>query len=79
MNDRNLSEDDLFRMIDISDDGLIQLSEMEQVLKIFDEFRIKELHSLYNFFDIDNNGVIDKSEFYGQMKKARSRYNKNHK
>lgn len=40
-------------------------------MKVYGEFKIKELHNLYNTFDIDNNGVIDKEEFRTQLFKAR--------
>jgi len=59
MKSRDMNEEELFRMIDVSNDGMIQVSEMEEVIKIFDDFKIKELHAIYNFFDIDGNGVID--------------------
>jgi Ca2+-binding EF-hand superfamily protein len=47
MRERDLSNDDLFRMIDISNDELIQLDELENVVKILNDFKKKELHALH--------------------------------
>ena len=63
MKERDLTDDEFFRMIDVSNDGFIQIAEMEAVIKIFSDFSSKELHSVYKFFDIDENGVIDKTEY----------------
>ena len=63
-------------MIDTSNDGLIQLAEMESAIEVFQKLSIKEMHSIYNFFDIDNNGVIDKQEFHAQLRKAQKMHAK---
>lgn len=48
-----------FRTCDTDNDGLITMKEFEESMKIFSDFKIKEVHSVHNFFDIDNNGTID--------------------
>ena len=52
---------------------------MEESIKIFGNFKIKELHSIHNFFDIDKNGVVDEKEFKMQLKRAFKKYNKSKK
>jgi len=76
MRERNLSNDDLFRMIDISNDQLIQLDEMVDVVKILNDFKKKELHALHQAFDLDNNGVVDKDEFDSTMRRFNTKYDK---
>jgi hypothetical protein len=70
MKRRGVSEEELFRTIDTDGDRRISLQEMEEAIRIFSDFKIKELHSIHNFFDIDNNGLIDEKEFRKQMRKA---------
>lgn len=79
MKSRNVSEDELFRTIDTDGDRKITLKEMEEAIRIFSDFKIKELHSIHNFFDIDNNGKIDEYEFRVQINKAVKKYNKHTK
>ena len=74
LRDRSIAKDELFRMIDSSGDGTIDILELKQVLKSFGDFHEKELHSIKKFFDIDNNGDIDESEFIMQLKKAENKY-----
>ena len=64
MRGRMMGMEELFRMIDLSNDGFIDIGEMQDVVKIFDDFKIKELNAIHVFFDIDNNGVIDEAEFF---------------
>ena len=79
MRGRMMGMEELFRMIDLSNDGFIDIGEMQDVVKIFDDFKIKELNAIHVFFDIDNNGVIDQSEFYQQMRKAEKNYDHHQK
>lgn len=79
MRGRMMGMEELFRMIDMSNDGFIDIGEMQDVVKIFDDFKIKELNAIHSFFDIDNNGVIDQEEFYQQMKKAEKNYDNHQK
>jgi len=38
------------------------------------EFKQKDLHSIYNFFDVDGNNVCTENEFEEQLGKARPLY-----
>lgn len=64
---------DFFEMIDINKDGELQLSEMKDTLGMIGDFKVKEIHSIYSFFDIDGNGSIDKREFIMQLNKAKNK------
>ena len=70
MHERKVSNDEFFRMVDVNNDCILDLAEIEEVVKIFSNFSRKEIHMIHNFFDIDNNGKTEKDEFYKQMKKA---------
>jgi Ca2+-binding EF-hand superfamily protein len=70
LRDRSIASDELFRMIDSSGDNIIEILELKEVLKTFGDFHEKELHSIKTYFDLDNNGSIEESEFMMQLKKA---------
>ena len=74
LRERDIADDELFRMIDYSGDGAIDIMELKEVLKTFGDFHEKELHTIKKFFDIDNNGDISEPEFMMQIKKANSKY-----
>lgn len=74
LRERSIADDELFRMIDFSADGIIDIMELKEVLKSFGDFHEKELHTIKKFFDIDNNGDIDEPEFMMQIKKAQNKY-----
>jgi Ca2+-binding EF-hand superfamily protein len=74
LRDRSIAHDELFRMIDASGDGIIDIIELKDVLKTFGDFHEKELHTIKKFFDIDNNGDIEEPEFMMQIKKAENQY-----
>lgn len=47
------------------------LSEMESFLSgLSAMFMEKEIHAIHKFFDIDQDGTIQKQEFMGQLNKA---------
>ena len=58
LRERRIKFSELFRMFDINDDGVIDLQEIEKVLQSFGEFKIIEVKTLFNAFDIDGNGTI---------------------
>ena len=62
--DRRIKNDELFRMIDSSGDGKIDLKELKEVLKSFGDFQEKELFAIQKYFDIDGDGTIEEKEFY---------------
>lgn len=76
MKSRNVSEDELFRTVDTNNDHRISLKEMEEAIKIFSDFKVKELHSIHNYFDIDNSGEIEEKEYRMQMRKAMKKFQK---
>ena len=76
MKRRGVSEDELFRAVDTDGDQRISLHEMEEAIRIFSDFKVKELRLIHNFFDIDNNGLIDEKEFRMQMRKVAKKYEK---
>jgi len=61
--ERGLTVEGLFNMIDIDKNEKLDLSEMNTVVGVLGDFKIKEVHMIYSFLDIDNNGLIEKSEF----------------
>ena len=71
-----MTSEDLFRMTDVDNNQKIELSEMTETVKICSEFKHKELKAIHNYFDIDNNGHIDRQEWETQMKKAIAKYDK---
>ena len=75
--ERGLTVEGLFNMIDIDKNEKLELSEMNQAVGVLGDFKIKEVHMIYNFLDIDNTGRIDKDEFISQMNRANTKY-KNH-
>ena len=77
MRDRDMSSEDLFNLIDVSNDKNIQLDEMIDVVKIIKDFKKKELHALHNFMDLDKNGEVDKKEWDMVTKKMEKLYDKN--
>ena len=68
--DRNIDHDELFRMIDLNGNQQIEINELEECIKVFVEFKVKELACVHQYFDIGNNGIIDKATFINQLKKA---------
>ena len=54
----------LFHLYDINNDGTIDISEIQQVMKIF--MRKRELKDLYRIFkqiDVNNDGTLTMDEF----------------
>lgn len=71
MNDRGITPMELFRTCDVSNDGSLNIKELEQVLKGFSaEFYQKDTQAIHNFFDIDKNGSCSEAEFISQLQKA---------
>ena len=71
---KKVNLEDFYRMVDLNNDGFIDLAEMEEVCKIFSDFSRKELHMIHMFMDIDKNNKVDRQEFFAQMKKAQHKY-----
>jgi len=74
MRDRQIEPDELFRLIDVSGDGVIILAELKEVLRSFGDFQQKELFAIREYFDLDGDGQIQKSEFFTQLNKASGDY-----
>ena len=71
LREKNIDTKRLFKMIDQSGDGKIDVLELKTVLKeSVGNFHEKELHAIKKYFDIDNDGHIEENEFFSQMKKA---------
>ena len=78
MKERRMSGDDLFRMIDVDKNHSLALSELEEVLKTLEddktEFTKKEIKSIHDFFDINNDGEVSEKEFLSQVKDATKKH-----
>lgn len=78
MKERRMSGDDLFRMIDVDKNHSLELSELEEVLKTLEddktEFTKKEIKSIHDFFDINNDGEVSEKEFLSQVKDATKKH-----
>ena len=68
MRDREMSADELFNMIDTSNDEKVSLQEMIEVVKFLKDFKKKELIMLHNMLDVDGNGEVDKKEWKQVMR-----------
>lgn len=56
LKERNIPNDKLFQLIDKDGSGTIDPFEMKLALKSFGQFNEKELFSIRNYFNVDNNG-----------------------
>lgn len=74
MRERELSEAELFRMIDVSNTQTLDLAELDQVVSALGDFQKKEIHSIHAYFDVDKNGEIDKTEYHDMMEATASKY-----
>jgi len=74
MRDRQIEPEELFRLIDVSGDGVIVLAELKEVLRSFGDFQQKELFAIREYFDLDGDGQIQKSEFFTQLTKGGGDY-----
>jgi Ca2+-binding EF-hand superfamily protein len=54
----------MFNACDINDDSRVEINEIRKFVESLNQdFKIKEIHALMNYLDIDKNGLIDKDEF----------------
>ena len=53
MKERKLSAEELFKMIDIDGNGVLNLNELDEVVKALSDFQKKEIKSIHSYFDID--------------------------
>jgi len=74
MRDRQIEPEELFRLIDVSGDGVIVLAELKEVLRSFGDFQQKELFAIREYFDLDGDGQIQKTEFFTQLTKGSGDY-----
>lgn len=67
MKKKRINGDELFRMIDVDKNSSLALFELEGVLKSLEEdnleFTKKEIKSIHDFFDINNDGEVSEKEF----------------
>ena len=74
MQSKHLSEEQMFNIIDIDKNGCLNLKELTTIIGALGSFKMKEIHMMHHFLDIDNNGSIEKPEFISQMRKMSNRY-----
>ena len=60
----------MFSEADVSGDGVIDLTELNDCLAKYGGFSEKELYSIMQFMDINGDFCIDKNEFMTRMKTA---------
>lgn len=61
---KNISYIEMFNACDVSDDQRVDLLEVRKFIEgISNDFKIKEIHALVLYLDIDKNGLLDKDEF----------------
>ena len=53
MKERKLTAEELFKMIDIDGNGVLNLNELDEVVKALSDFQKKEIKSIHSYFDID--------------------------
>lgn len=71
MEDRKMTEKELFSAIDTDRSETIKLSELVSMLNSLSSlFSEKDLHAIYNFFDVDQDGEISHKEFITQIAKS---------
>ena len=60
MEERKITSEELYRMIDADGSGLVDMREFRQSMLVFGYFHEKHLKCLQNFFDIDRSGKMEK-------------------
>lgn len=72
---KNITNIEMFNACDVSDDQRVDIQEIKRFVEgISSDFKIKEIHALMTYLDIDKNGIIDKDEFLRQLNKGEQTY-----
>ena len=58
-----MKPEELVRMIDLDKSNVLELQELEEVICSLGDFSKKEVKSIHDFFDINNDGRVDYDEF----------------
>ena len=66
MKERRMKPEELFRMIDLDKSNVLDLAELEEVICSLGDYSKKEVKSIHDFFDINNDGKVDYNEFITQ-------------
>lgn len=54
----------MFNACDLNEDARVNINEISNFVEgLTPDFKVKEIHSLMNYLDIDKNGILDKDEF----------------
>lgn len=64
----------MFSIIDVDKNLSLNLDEMTTIISALGQFKMKEVHLIHRFLDIDNNGTISKAEFMTQMRKISNKF-----
>jgi Ca2+-binding EF-hand superfamily protein len=55
---------EVYNACDINDDSRVSLTEVRNFIEgLNQDFKVKEIHAIITFLDIDNNGLISRDEF----------------
>ena len=74
MASKRLNEEQMFNIIDVDKNLVLNLDEMTTIISALGQFKMKEIHLIHRFLDIDNNGSIEKAEFETQMRKISNKF-----
>ena len=72
---KDISYMEMFNACDVNEDTRVNIEEVRRFIEgLNPDFKIKELHALMNYLDIDKNGILDKDEFLRQLTKGEQTY-----
>jgi hypothetical protein len=68
---KNISYIEMFNACDLNEDARVNINEIRNFVEgLTPDFKVKEIHALMNYLDIDKNGLIDKDEFLRQLNRG---------
>lgn len=77
---KQMEHQEFFNFIDTENNGSISMEDVEKTIKTLAgygvNFKIKDMHQIHSFLDLDSNGSVTNSEFTTQMKRLKKLYDR---